>query len=163
MLTNALIVGYRNSVITTIEKRFEFSSVLSGVLSGCLEFGSLIATLLISYFFTKSHIPRAIAFSSFFCAIGSLLYALPHYLSKPYTLNNINIHKTTDDLICKIVHSKKLLNISLVEKCSMGIIHNVMHKYALFMHNIGNSLCIMSIRKPNANLWHLFAEFLCIF
>lgn len=115
MLTNALIVGYRNSVITTIEKRFEFSSVLSGVLSGCLEFGSLIATLLISYFFTKSHIPRAIAFSSFFCAIGSLLYALPHYLSKPYTLNNINIHKTTDDLICKIVHSKKLLNISLVE------------------------------------------------
>lgn len=42
MLTNALIVGYRNSVITTIEKRFEFSSVLSGILSGCLEFGSLI-------------------------------------------------------------------------------------------------------------------------
>jgi len=42
MLTNALLVGYRNSVITTIEKRFEFSSVLSGILSGCLEFGSLI-------------------------------------------------------------------------------------------------------------------------
>jgi hypothetical protein len=96
MLTNALLVGYRNSVITTIEKRFEFSSVLSGVLSGCLEFGSLIATLFISYFFTKSHIPRAIAISSFFCAIGSFLYALPHFLSKPYTLNNLNIHKSTE-------------------------------------------------------------------
>lgn len=45
MFTNALIVGYRNSVITTIEKRFEFSSVLSGILSGCLEFGSLIGNL----------------------------------------------------------------------------------------------------------------------
>ena len=40
--------------------------------------------------------------------------------------------------------------------------HNVMHKYALFMHNIGNSLCIMSIGKPNAKIWHLFAVILCI-
>jgi hypothetical protein len=101
MLTNALSVGYRNSVITTIEKRFEISSVLSGVLSGCMEFGSLITTLLVSYFFSTSHIPRSIAASSLCCAIGSLLYALPHLISGSYTLNNRVMNKSTDDLICR--------------------------------------------------------------
>ena len=101
MLTNALTVGYRNSVITTVEKRYEFSSVLSGILSGFLEFGSLITTLFVSYFCTKSHIPRCIAISSLCCAVGAFLYALPHFLSGSYTINNRVMNKTTNDLICK--------------------------------------------------------------
>ena len=104
MLTNALTVGYRNSVITTIEKRFEFSSVFSGVLSGCLELGSLITTLFVSYFCAKSHIPRCVAISSLCCVVGSLLYALPHLLSGSYTLNNKVMNKSMDDLLCKPVY-----------------------------------------------------------
>jgi hypothetical protein len=109
MLTNALSVGYRNSVITTIEKRFEISSVLSGVLSGCMEFGSLITTLLVSYFFSTSHIPRSIAASSLCCAVGSLLYALPHLLSGSYTLNNRVMNQSTEDLICRTSPASSLL------------------------------------------------------
>jgi hypothetical protein len=100
MLTNALGVGYRNSVVTTIEKRYEFSSVFSGVLSGCLEVGSLITTLFVSYFCARSHIPRCIAVSALCCAVGSVLYALPHFLSGSYTVNNKVMNKTIDGL-CK--------------------------------------------------------------
>lgn len=101
MLTNALTVGYRNSVMTTIEKRFEFSSVFSGLLSGWLEIGSLITTLFVSYFCTKSHIPKCIAISSFCCALGAFFYALPHFLSGSYTLHSNVINKTIYDSLCK--------------------------------------------------------------
>ena len=109
MLTNALTVGYRNSVITTIEKRFEFSSVFSGVLSGSLEIGSLITTLFVSYFCAKSNMPKCIAISSLVCGLGSLLYALPHFLSGSYTVNNKVMNKTVEGLLCKIP-SPKLFN-----------------------------------------------------
>lgn len=101
-LTNALTVGYRNSVVTTIEKRFEISSIMSGMLSGSLELGSLIATLFVSYFFANRHIPRCIAISSLVCAIGSFMYAIPHFLSGSYTITNKVMNKTTNDLICRI-------------------------------------------------------------
>lgn len=89
-------------MITTIEKQFEFSSSFSGILSGCLEFGSLITTLFVSYFCTKSHIPRCIAISSLCCAVGAFLYALPHFLSDSYTINNRVMNKTHNDLMCKL-------------------------------------------------------------
>ena len=102
MLTNALTVGYRNSVITTIEKCYEFSSIISGVLSGALEVGSLIATLLVSYFCAKSHIPKCIAISSLVCSLGSLVHALPHFLAgDSYTTNNKVMNKTVSDIMCK--------------------------------------------------------------
>ena len=119
MLTNALVVGYRNSVITTIEKRYGFSSVFSGVLGGCLEFGSLVTTLFVSYFCAKSHIPRCIGIASLFCGIGALLYALPHLFSSYSTSSASSASTATfvqsastsghqqhttavlDDLLCK--------------------------------------------------------------
>lgn len=117
MLTNALVVGYRNSVITTIEKRYGFSSVFSGVLGGCLEFGSLVTTLFVSYFCAKSHIPRCIGIASLFCGIGALLYALPHlfssystssastatFVQSASTSGHQQQHTTAvlDDLLCK--------------------------------------------------------------
>lgn len=111
MLTNALTVGYRNSVITTIEKRFEFSSVYSGILSGCLEIGSLVTTLFVSYFCANSHIPKCIALSSLMCSLGSFMYSLPHLLSGSYTINKNVMNKTNSDLLCKIIRPL-LLNLT---------------------------------------------------
>ena len=104
-------------------KRFEFSSVISGVLSGCLEIGSLITTLLVSYFCTKSHIPRSIAFSTICCAIGSSLYALPHFMSSSYTANNRFVNKTTDDLVCR----NMLLNNELNESMALDGVNVIMN------------------------------------
>lgn len=161
MLTNALVVGYRNSVITTIEKRFEFSSVFSGILSGCLEVGSLITTLFVSYFCAKSHIPRCIAVSSIVCAIGTLLYAMPHFLSGSYTAHNKVMTRTTSDLMCKTATASSVLfsvsnetlsslirNSPLVKgganNPSEAVISSLLHKFDI------NSECLL---KPS-NVGH---------
>lgn len=104
MLTNALTVGYRNSVVTTIERVFEISSIRSGILSGILEMGSLIATLLVSYFFATKNIPHCIAIASIICALGSFVYSIPHFISNlnyKTTTDHI-INKTTSDLMCHL-------------------------------------------------------------
>lgn len=105
MLTNALTVGYRNSVITTIEKRFEFSSMSSGILSGILEIGSLITTLIMSYFFTNSHIPKCVAVSSVVCGLASIMYSLPHFLSDSQHFS-LSSNQTIDKLLCMINRSQ---------------------------------------------------------
>ncbi|RNA06348.1 solute carrier organic anion transporter family member 5A1, partial [Brachionus plicatilis] len=64
---------------------FEFSSMSSGILSGFLEIGSLITTLIMSYFFSNSHIPKCVAISSVICALASFMYSLPHFLTHPYS------------------------------------------------------------------------------
>jgi solute carrier organic anion transporter family, member 3A len=103
MLINALTVGYRSSVITTIEKRFKISSVYSGILSGCLETGSLVTTLYISYFCSTTHIPRCIAVSSIVCALGSFIYALPHFISDTYTTNEqLMTNETKIEKLCSM-------------------------------------------------------------
>jgi organic anion transporter 3A len=112
MLTNALTVGYRSSVITTIEKFFELSSSMSGTLSGCLEVGSLISTLLVSYFFADKSIPKCIAASSICCSIGSFMYAIPHFITNYKIKNELN-NKAAFNLLCQlngnIIDDSKLL------------------------------------------------------
>lgn len=159
MFINALTVGYKNSVVTTIEKRFEFSSMISGVLSGCLELGSLVTTLLVSYFCSRSHIPKAIAISSILCAIGSLMYALPHLLSDSYTMNNKVLNKTTDDLICQYkkgyqdnieysaLHQKSMTNF-LEEKFKLDSDCLNFHNYTVFVIFIVANILIGSSSAP---------------
>ena len=101
LLTNALCAGYRSSVVTTIEKIFELSSSMSGILSGCLEVGSLISTLFVSYFLANKSIPKCIAASSLLCSIGSIMYAVPHFITN-YNIKNELIDKATNNLICQL-------------------------------------------------------------
>jgi hypothetical protein len=109
MLTNALTVGYRNSVVTTIERFFELSSIMSGTLSGCLEVGSLIATLFVSYFFANKNIPKCIAISSLCCSIGSFMYSVPHFITN-YKIKKEFTDKTAFSLVCKLSNSELMLN-----------------------------------------------------
>jgi hypothetical protein len=120
MLTNALGVGYRNSVVTTIEKRYEYSSVFSGVLSGCLEVGSLITTLFVSYFCARSHIPRCISASALCCAIGSFFYAFPHILSGSYTINSKVMNKTNNEMMCRNLVQTNLNSSSITAQAQHG-------------------------------------------
>ena len=68
-------------MITTIEKRFDISSQLSGAIVSTFELGNLATIIFVSYFGTHRHIPRWIGTGIVVTAIGSLIFAVPHFMS----------------------------------------------------------------------------------
>jgi solute carrier organic anion transporter family, member 3A len=56
-LQQALSSGYINSVITTIEKRFDIPSSLSGLIASSYEIGNVITVIFVSYLGSSRRIP----------------------------------------------------------------------------------------------------------
>jgi len=73
-LQQALSSGYINSVITTIEKRFEIPSSLSGLIASSYEIGNVITVIFVSYLGSRRHIPVWIAIGN------SIIYAKSIFL-----------------------------------------------------------------------------------
>lgn len=82
-LQQALSSGYINSVITTIEKRFEIPSSLSGLIASSYEIGNVITVIFVSYLGSRRHIPVWIA-------VGKCRIIL-HYWAALYCLAGLKI------------------------------------------------------------------------
>ncbi|CAG2182726.1 unnamed protein product, partial [Oppiella nova] len=79
-LQQALSSGYFNSVITTIEKRFDFPSKVTGAIVSTFELGNLLTIIFVSYFGTYRHIPQWIGKGILITGIGSIVFAIPHFM-----------------------------------------------------------------------------------
>ncbi|KAH9488977.1 Solute carrier organic anion transporter member 5A1 [Bulinus truncatus] len=102
IVASALTTGYLNSVITTIEKRFEIGSSISGLVAAAYEFGNLVAVIFVSYLGASRHIPRWIGIGVLIMGTGSLLFSLPHILAPKYTLRSgMTENDTEDGNICR--------------------------------------------------------------
>ncbi|RVE48168.1 hypothetical protein evm_007228 [Chilo suppressalis] len=100
-LQQALSSGYINSVITTIEKRFEIPSSLSGLIASSYEIGNVITVIFVSYLGSRRHIPVWIAVGAVIMGIGSLVFVLPHFIAEVNSETLMN--NKTDDNICRLV------------------------------------------------------------
>uniref|UniRef100_A0A2K5YRM5 Solute carrier organic anion transporter family member n=1 Tax=Mandrillus leucophaeus TaxID=9568 RepID=A0A2K5YRM5_MANLE len=69
---------------TQIERRFEISSSLAGVIDGSFEIGNLLVIVFVSYFGSKLHRPKLIGIGCFLMGTGSILMALPHFFMGYY-------------------------------------------------------------------------------
>lgn len=124
-LQQALSSGYINSVITTIEKRFEIPSSLSGVIASSYEIGNVITVIFVSYLGSRRHIPVWIAigklikyqttfiFIYFFgilivviiisgaviMGLGSMIFMVPHFTAEPNLMTAAN--NSSSDNICR--------------------------------------------------------------
>uniref|UniRef100_A0A4W5NMG8 Solute carrier organic anion transporter family member n=1 Tax=Hucho hucho TaxID=62062 RepID=A0A4W5NMG8_9TELE len=77
--SKALSGTYMKSAITQIERRFDLSSSLIGIIDGSFEMGNLLFLAVVSHFGAKLHRPRLIAVGCFLMAVGSFLTGLPHF------------------------------------------------------------------------------------
>ncbi|XP_030762294.1 solute carrier organic anion transporter family member 5A1-like [Sitophilus oryzae] len=100
-LQQALSSGYINSVITTIEKRFEIPSSLSGLVASSYEIGNVITVIFVSYLGSRRHIPVWIGVGSVLMGIGSLIFMVPHFIADENV--GIAMLNNTEDNMCRVV------------------------------------------------------------
>lgn len=98
-LQQALSSGYINSVITTIEKRFEIPSSYSGLIASSYEIGNVITVIFVSYLGSRRHIPVWIGVGAVIMGIGSLVFMVPHFTGEANP--GISIENKTSDNICR--------------------------------------------------------------
>lgn len=100
-LQQALSSGYINSVITTIEKRFEIPSSLSGLIASSYEIGNVITVIFVSYLGSRRHIPVWIGVGAVIMGIGSIIFMVPHFIAEENT--GIMVANSTEENMCKVV------------------------------------------------------------
>lgn len=100
-LQQALSSGYINSVITTIEKRFEIPSSLSGLIASSYEIGNVITVIFVSYLGSRRHIPVWIGVGAVIMGVGSIMFMVPHFVAE----ENIGVAFTnsTKENMCRVV------------------------------------------------------------
>lgn len=78
--------GLINVSITTIERRFDLSSSKFAPVCGAYDFASFCVLIPLTYFGGRATAskPRWIGFGVILMAIGSLVFALPHFLAGQY-------------------------------------------------------------------------------
>lgn len=123
--SGTMSTGYFNSVITTIEKRFEIGSSVSGLIAASYEFGSLVTVIFISYLGGRRHIPRWIGYGIIFMGFGALLIVLPHILTEKYTVDQGIMSNDTDENICKVTDKEGEYNDKCISEGS-GNVWNVL-------------------------------------
>ncbi|XP_036165930.1 solute carrier organic anion transporter family member 4C1 isoform X2 [Myotis myotis] len=88
-LTQGVVVnGLVNISISTIEKRYEMKSSLTGLISSSYDIAFCLLSLFVSYVGERGHKPRWLAFASFMIGLGALVFSLPKFFSGKYQLGS---------------------------------------------------------------------------
>ncbi|KAM9078782.1 LOW QUALITY PROTEIN: solute carrier organic anion transporter family member 4C1-like [Megaptera novaeangliae] len=89
-LTQGMVVnGLVNISISTIEKRYELKSSLTGLISSSYDIAFCLLSLFVSFIGERGHQPRWLAFASFMIGLGALVYSLPKFFSGKYQFGSL--------------------------------------------------------------------------
>ena len=86
--------------LSSIEKRFEFSSSQSSFIANAYDFSTIPVIIIVSCIGSRAHRPRWVAWTIFLLAFSAIVYILPHFISPAYTPGR---HQggPQDDSLCK--------------------------------------------------------------
>ncbi|EDM01510.1 rCG30242, isoform CRA_a [Rattus norvegicus] len=82
--SKALSATYMNSMLTQIERRFNISTSIVGLINGSFEVGNLLLIIFVSYFGRKRHRPIMIGIGCAVMGLGCFIISLPHFLMGRY-------------------------------------------------------------------------------
>uniref|UniRef100_A0A8C2GA12 Solute carrier organic anion transporter family member n=1 Tax=Cyprinus carpio TaxID=7962 RepID=A0A8C2GA12_CYPCA len=97
---------YMKSTITQIERRFDLSSSVVGLIDGSFEMGNLLFLAVVSHFGARLHRPRLIGMGCFIMAIGSAVTGLPHFFMGRYKYDTViqgSLNKTVSISPCQLL------------------------------------------------------------
>ncbi|CAL8363801.1 unnamed protein product [Lota lota] len=97
-LAQLMVSGCLKSSISTIERRYGFTSQKLGLLVAFNEVGNVMLIVFVSFLGSRVHRPRLIGAGALLASVSSLIIALPHFLSRPYQYSahaGISINNTT--------------------------------------------------------------------
>ncbi|XP_068768254.1 solute carrier organic anion transporter family member 4A1 [Struthio camelus] len=83
-LQGMTVNGFINTVITSIERRFDLRSYQSGLIASSYDIAACICLTFVSYFGGNGHKPRWLGWGVLVMGLGSLLFALPHFTTGRY-------------------------------------------------------------------------------
>ncbi|KAL8589511.1 hypothetical protein ACOMHN_015897 [Nucella lapillus] len=86
-----VVNGINNVNTTAIEQRFNLASATVGLISSAYDVSAAILGLLISYFGAGRHKARMVGIAVIVSSLGSILMALPHFTTGPYSLGKDSV------------------------------------------------------------------------
>ncbi|KAM4050891.1 solute carrier organic anion transporter family member 4C1 [Anomaloglossus baeobatrachus] len=84
IMQGTAVNGLVNVVISTIEKRYDLNSSLTGLISASYDIAFCLLSLFVSFYGQRGHKPRWLAFSALMIGIGSIVFSVPHFTSGRY-------------------------------------------------------------------------------
>uniref|UniRef100_A0A8B9SUZ2 Solute carrier organic anion transporter family member n=1 Tax=Anas platyrhynchos TaxID=8839 RepID=A0A8B9SUZ2_ANAPL len=94
-LQGMTVNGFINTVITSIERRFDLRSYQSGLIASSYDIAACLCLTFVSYFGGNGHKPRWLGWGVMVMGLGSLLFALPHFTTGMY-----KVHSSADVGVC---------------------------------------------------------------
>ena len=79
-----MYTGLMSVIISSIERRYDLTSIMTGMLASIFDAVVVILILPVTYLSEKGHKPRWIGIGIIIHAIGALLFALPQFAGGPY-------------------------------------------------------------------------------